>query len=152
MEMASKQSQAVKDMYRAWTLALHEPPEEPRETNDHWGDLTTEPRQVDYLEVDLDEVPSMWVVPKGCVQDRVILCVHGGGFVGGSIYTHRKLFGHLAKRIGAPALIRSYRHTPEFSHPAQLDDVSAAYRWLLDQGISADTSRSRVTRQVPGWP
>jgi acetyl esterase/lipase len=30
-----------------------------------------------------------------------VLCIHGGGFVGGSIYTHRKMFGHLAKAAGS---------------------------------------------------
>jgi epsilon-lactone hydrolase len=43
---------------------------------------------------------AMWAVPKPCGTDRVLLCIHGGGFVGGSIYTHRKMFGHLAKAAG----------------------------------------------------
>jgi acetyl esterase/lipase len=29
----------------------------------------------------------------------VVLAFHGGGFVTGSMYAHRKLFGHLAKAI-----------------------------------------------------
>jgi acetyl esterase/lipase len=67
----------------------------------------------------------------------VVLSFHGGGFVSGSIYTHRKLFGHLAKAIGARALITDYRGTPVHSHPVPLEDTTAAYRWLLDQGIDA---------------
>jgi len=67
-----------------------------------------------------------------------VLCFHGGGFISGSIYTHRKLFGHLAKAIGARALITDYRRTPVHSHPAPLEDTTAAYRWLLDQGIDAE--------------
>jgi acetyl esterase/lipase len=65
----------------------------------------------------------------------VLLCVHGGGFVSGSMYTHRKMFAHLAKAVGARALIVNYRLLPEGVHPAPVDDVVAAYRWLLDQGI-----------------
>jgi epsilon-lactone hydrolase len=138
--MASRQSEAVKELYRSWTKARIDPDpmlEEPRETNDHWGDLTAEPRGVDYIETDAGGVPAMWAIPKESVEDRVILSLHGGGFVGGSLYTHRKLFGHLAKAIGARALIVHYRLTPEYTHPAQLEDTTAAYQWLLDQGIAA---------------
>jgi monoterpene epsilon-lactone hydrolase len=138
--MASWQSAAVKDTYRTWSAALSDPDtsrQEPRETNDHWGDLTAEPRGVDYVETDAHGVPAMWAIPKHSAEDRVILCFHGGGFVGGSLYTHRKLYGHLAKQTGARALIATYRHTPEHTHPAQVEDTTAVYRWLLDQGIGA---------------
>jgi len=76
-------------------------------------------------------------VPKRASTDRVLMCIHGGGFQGGSIYTHRKMFGHLAKAAGTRALLVSYRLLPEGVFPAPEDDVTNAYRWLLDQGISA---------------
>ncbi|WP_203657542.1 alpha/beta hydrolase [Actinocatenispora rupis] len=100
-----------------------------------WGDLTAEPRGVDYTEVDVAGMPGMWVTPKGAAADRVLLCIHGGGFLSGSLYTHRKLLGHLAKRAGVRGLLFEYRLAPVATHPAQLDDVTAAYRWLLDRGI-----------------
>jgi monoterpene epsilon-lactone hydrolase len=79
----------------------------------------------------------MWAVPKRASTDRVLMCIHGGGFQGGSIYTHRKMFGHLAKAAGTRALLVSYRLLPEGVFPAPEGDVTNAYRWLLDQGISA---------------
>ena len=80
----------------------------------------------------------MWAVPKRARTDRVLLCLHGGGFVSGSIYTHRKMFGHLAKKAGARALLVGYRLLPEGGgYPEPAVDVVAAYRWLLDQGIDA---------------
>jgi monoterpene epsilon-lactone hydrolase len=130
----SKQSQAVRDMYASWTAARLSGEQQDGE---HWGDLTAEPRGVDYLEVEAGGRPAMWAVPKGSAADRVLLCMHGGGFVGGSIYTHRKLFGHLAKAAGVRALILAYRLTPADTHPAQVDDTVAVYRWLLDQGVDA---------------
>jgi epsilon-lactone hydrolase len=66
----------------------------------------------------------------------VLMCIHGGGFLGGSVYTHRKMFGHLAKAAGARALVVSYHLLPEGVFPVPADDVTSAYRWLLDQGIS----------------
>jgi acetyl esterase/lipase len=105
--------------------------------DESWGDLTAEPRAVDYLETEIGGLPAMWAVPKGASTDRVLLCMHGGGFVGGSIYTHRKLFGHLAKATGARALLVSYHLLPEGAFPVPAEDVTNAYQWLLDQGISA---------------
>jgi epsilon-lactone hydrolase len=132
--MASKESGAVRDLYLGWTAARIKGEQQ---DNERWGDLTAEPRAVDYIETDANGLPAMWAIPKGCSEDRVLLCMHGGGFVGGSIYTHRKLFGHFAKAVGARALSFDYRLAPENTHPAQVDDATAAYRWLLEQGIEA---------------
>ncbi|MEI8412918.1 MULTISPECIES: alpha/beta hydrolase [unclassified Kribbella] len=134
--MPSKESEAVKRHWAAARLTSQLPmAEQPdRETADHtWAGLTSEPRDVDYLSV--GEVSALWIVPKDAVPDRVLLCMHGGGFVGGSIHSHRKMFGHLAKAVGARALVFDYRLVPEHTYPAQLDDAIAVYRWLLDQGI-----------------
>jgi monoterpene epsilon-lactone hydrolase len=86
---------------------------------------------------DAGGLPAMWAVPKGARTDRVLMCMHGGGFLGGSVYTHRKMFGHLAKATGVRGLLVSYHLLPEGMFPVPADDVLNAYRWLLDQGISA---------------
>ena len=93
--MTSKQSEAVRRHWEAARLGFERPDIEPPD-DESWGDLTAEPREVDYLETEAGGLPAMWAVPKNCATDQVLLCVHGGGFVGGSIYTHRKMFGHLA--------------------------------------------------------
>lgn len=129
----------VKDLYEHWSSAFAAEPDMPlekwRALIEEWPRVTAEPGGVDYVEVDAGGVPAMWITPKGAAEDRVIVAIHGGGFVTGSMYTHRKLFGHLAKAVGARALAVNYRRTPEHVHPAQVKDVVAAYRWLLEQGI-----------------
>ena len=131
----------VRDLYERWSAAFAAEPEMPlekwRALIEEWPQVTAEPRGVDYVEVDAGGVPSMWIAPKGAVEDRVLLAIHGGGFVTGSMYTHRKLFGHLAKAVGARALAVNYRQPPEHVHPAPVEDVVSAYRWLLEQGIDA---------------
>jgi acetyl esterase/lipase len=137
--MPSAQSETLIAHYRASNAnASRVPPlslEESRELDEHWGDVTAEPGGVDYLEVDAGGVQAMWAAPHGGADDRVLLCLHGGGFVGGSMYTHRKMFGHLAKAVGARALIVHYRRTPEHRHPAPVDDATTAYAWLLELGV-----------------
>jgi epsilon-lactone hydrolase len=134
--MPSKQSEAVRRRWEAARLAMVQPGFEAPD-DESWGDLTAEPRGVDYLETEAGGLPAMWAVPKRASTDRVLLCIHGGGFVSGSIYTHRKMFGHLAKAAGARALLVGYHLLPEGMFPVPVDDVSNAYRWLLDQGVSA---------------
>jgi len=134
--MPSKQSGAVKRHWEISRQAMVDPGFDAPD-NESWGDLTAEPRGVDYVETEVAGLPAMWATPKGANTDRVLLCIHGGGFVGGSIYTHRKMFGHLAKATGARALIISYHLLPEGVFPAPAEDTTNAYRWLLDQGVSA---------------
>lgn len=135
--MPSKQSQAVTRHWTAARLALVQPDAE-QPDDESWGDLTAEPREVDYIETDAGGLPAMWAAPKQSATDRVLLCLHGGGFVSGSIYSHRKLFGHLAKATGTRALSFDYHLAPEHTHPTQVDEATAVYRWLLNQGIDAD--------------
>jgi epsilon-lactone hydrolase len=93
-------------------------PEAAIEWNDvHWTALTAEPGGVDYMEVDAGGLQAMWIVPKGCIEDRVIFCVHGGGYVSGSIYTHRKMFGHLANAIRCRALVFNYDYAHQNVYP-----------------------------------
>jgi monoterpene epsilon-lactone hydrolase len=139
--MASKQSEELKTLYRGWVAAMQADPEMPldelRRRFEHWGDITGEPGGVDYIETDAGGVPAMWATPKGCPGSRVLLCAHGGGYVVGSMYTHRKAYGHVAKAVGCRALIVNYGRAPENIHPGPVDDMVKAYRWLLDQGIQS---------------
>lgn len=82
-------------------------------------------------------VPAEWVDPEGGAQDKVIIYLHGGGYVAGSIDSHRNLLGHLARASGARVLALDYRLAPENAWDAPVTDSVAAYRWLLDQGIAA---------------
>jgi monoterpene epsilon-lactone hydrolase len=134
--MPSRESEAVTRYWAAARRAMAQPDAEQRD-DESWGDLTAEPRGVDYVEVEAAGLPAMWASPKGCAGDRVLLCMHGGGFVSGSMYSHRKLFGHLAKATGVRALIFDYRIAPAHTHPEQVDDATDVYGWLLGQGIPA---------------
>jgi epsilon-lactone hydrolase len=105
--------------------------------DDSWGDVTTEPGGVDYREVDAGGVQAMWIEPHGAPPERAIVAYHGGGFVGGSLYTHRKLIGHLAKAAGVRALLVHYRLAPDHPYPAQIEDSLTAYQWVRDQRVNA---------------
>jgi monoterpene epsilon-lactone hydrolase len=138
--MPSKQILEVKKYWETMyaTGAKQPPLDELREIIDkEWTKLTAEPGGVDYAEIDLGGRPAMWITPKGAAHDRVILTIHGGGFISGSMYTHRKMFSHHAKAVGCRALSIEYRLSPEHLYPAASDDAMGAYRWLLQHGFEA---------------
>ena len=130
--------QALLDLYAAGNAASGAglPAEATGEFDQRWGDVATEPGAVDYLETDVGGVPAMWLRPAGAVAERALLCLHGGGFVSGSMYSHRRMFAHIAKRTGAPALVLDYRRLPEHPHPAAAQDTATAYRWLITEGFA----------------
>jgi len=136
--MPSPQSEAIRVLYRAMGDELAANPdmtlEQTRDLFEHWGDLTADPGGVDYLEFEAAGVRCMWAIPHGCADDRVIVCAHGGGYICNSIYSHRKMYGHLAKAAGVRALLVDYRRAPEHPHPAPMEDAVAVYGWLLDNG------------------
>jgi acetyl esterase/lipase len=75
-----------------------------------------------------------WVVPPGADTERVLLYFHGGGYVMGSINTHRAMVARMARAARARALMIDYRLAPEHPFPAAVEDATAAYRWLLAKG------------------
>ena len=79
-------------------------------------------------------VPAEWIVPEGFPTTGVILYLHGGSFISGSIASHRTLAGNVALASAARALLIGYRLAPEHPFPAGLQDAAAAYEWLLTRG------------------
>jgi epsilon-lactone hydrolase len=99
-----------------------------------WESLSAEPAGIEHENVD---VPAgLWLRPPGAATGSVVLAIHGGGFVGGSVETHRRMFGHLARAAGVPTFAVEYGLVPDQVFPSQLDTVVAAYRWLLDRGAT----------------
>jgi acetyl esterase/lipase len=82
-------------------------------------------------------VKAEWVTAPGADAGRAVLYLHGGGYVIGSINTHRDLAARISRAAKARALIIDYRLAPEHPFPAAVEDSVAAYRWMLASGLSA---------------
>lgn len=140
--MATTEAEAIKELYGNWARRMAANPEMDLDTLrnlfDEWHLPTKEPEDVTYAEVDAGGVPAMWCLPLQRADDRVLVFTHGGGYVVGSMHTHRKLAGHLAKVVGCRAIVLDYRRAPEDPHPAQVEDAVTAYRWLLEQGYKPE--------------
>lgn len=86
--------------------------------------------------VDAAGVPAEWLHGPEADLDRVLLYLHGGGYVIGSIATHRAMVARIAAAAGIRALSIDYRLAPEHPFPAAVEDATAAYGFLLEQGIA----------------
>jgi acetyl esterase/lipase len=82
-----------------------------------------------------------WMIPNGSdavfPAGRVVLYLHGGGYVIGSPASSRPLGSNLALAARAPLLCPDYRLAPEHPFPAAIDDAVAAVRWLRGRGHAA---------------
>lgn len=87
--------------------------------------------------VSADGVPCEWVTPKNSRADRVLLYLHGGGFVFGLTPLHLPMGADLAGKLGMRVLMVDYRLAPDYPYPAALEDCVTAYEWLLKQGVLA---------------
>ena len=95
------------------------------------SDVTLEP-------VDVDGTPGEWISTPDASADRVVLYLHGGGYVIGSIDSHREMISRIARSTAARALAIDYRLAPEHPFPAAVEDATKSYRWLLKQGFSPE--------------
>jgi epsilon-lactone hydrolase len=83
--------------------------------------------------VDADGLEAEWSTSSAADPTRAILFLHGGGYISGSIDSHRPLATAIGCAAGARTLALSYRRAP---FPAAVEDVMSGYRFLLEQGIA----------------
>ena len=81
-------------------------------------------------------VGCYWFHPAGREESdagKLIIYLHGGGFVFGSIASHRALVSHVAEQLATPVLFVEYRLAPEKPFSAAVDDVEKVYRQIRVQ-------------------
>lgn len=103
---------------------------------DGLGSGYTIPADVHIEPVDADGVEAEWTWTPEADLSRVLLFLHGGGYISGSIASHRHMMAQAGREARARTLAVGYRLAPEHPFPAALDDTLAAYRFLLAQGFS----------------
>ena len=94
------------------------------------------PEDAVFEQVGAGGVSAEWISTPGVAEDRVVMYLHGGGYMIGSIRTHRSPLSYLSRVSDARVLGLNYRLAPEHPFPAAVEDSVAAYRWLLAEGVS----------------
>jgi len=86
--------------------------------------------------ITVNGVPAEWTTTPGADHSRAVLYLHGGGYVIGSLDSHRHLAAEVGRAAGARCLALHYRLAPEHPFPAAVEDALAGYRYLLDAGVA----------------
>jgi len=133
--MPSQQLQSLIAMVRARPVDPNAPVQELRDHFERVSELFPLARDVTVQPGNADGVPVEWVDAPGGDRAAVLLFLHGGGYVIGSLKTHRHLVADLARAGGLRGLSVAYRLAPEHPYPAAIDDAVTVYRWLLARGV-----------------
>jgi acetyl esterase/lipase len=88
--------------------------------------------------LDLGGVPAEKITPAVATGGRVLLYLHGGGYVLGSLTSHRHMVSRFAVEARATAYHLDYRLAPEHPYPAALEDAMKAYRRILVSGVAPE--------------
>jgi acetyl esterase len=71
----------------------------------------------------------LYTRPRGSETLPVLVYLHGGGWVAGSVATHDPFCRLLSEAAGVIIASVEYRLAPEHRHPAALEDALAAVHW-----------------------
>jgi epsilon-lactone hydrolase len=84
--------------------------------------------------VNANGVRAEWTSTPQADRDFALVYLHGGGFVIGSLDSHRHLASEAGRAAKAWSLALDYRLAPEHAFPASVDDCVSGYRFLLSRG------------------
>ena len=110
---------------------------------------------VEITETTLAGVACKVVIPKRAVahkQDRVLICLHGGGFTSDSGSTLESTT--IAALTGVKVIAVEYRLAPQHPFPAAVDDTIAVYKHALKQyapkriGVYGTSAGAVLTAQM----
>jgi epsilon-lactone hydrolase len=138
--MANAQIEAIRTMLKENPVVTEGASlDDMRKGLDAMGNMVPRHADVTCEVVDAGGVDAEWLTANGGDPARVLLYVHGGGYLLGSVQSHRVLLERLAVAISGRVLALNYRMAPEHPFPAAVDDSVAAYRWLLKQGVRPES-------------
>ncbi len=112
--------------------------EKHRQSQDHFGSILANSREVSYRDVEIDGLHGEWAgVERAHMKKYVILYCHGGGYSTGSCIYGRTLTSKLARSTSMDVLSFDYRLAPEHPYPAAVEDVMKAWNYLMLLGYGA---------------
>ncbi len=96
-------------------------------------------RGVSFEELQGGDFRGEWVVPdENFREEKVLLYLHGGGYVSCTPQTYRPITASLARLTHQRLFVLDYRLAPEAPFPAAVDDAERAYAWLMEIGVKPE--------------
>jgi monoterpene epsilon-lactone hydrolase len=102
------------------------------------GLMTMLPKSISLEKGQINEINVDWLTHENASEEKVVLYLHGGGYVSGFLPSYHLMCGTLSKVSGMRVLLPDYSLAPESVFPAALEDALSVYTGLLESGFSAE--------------
>jgi len=112
------------------------------------------------VRIDVDKINGLhaeWLTPKDRMDGKLLLYLHGGGYVVGGCDMHRQMVSHIARAGRIRALLPEYRLAPEHRFPLRdagdpLPVAAVLLSPFLDATGSGDSMQTRKERDPLFYP
>ena len=107
-----------------------------QETRQSWDRLSQEIQDLKGLQYKkhwIAGVRCLWVTHSNVIPKKLIVMCHGGGYISGSLNTHRDMMGRFSLASDVEVLSIDYRLAPETPCPGAIEDVVAVYMALITE-------------------
>ena len=127
--------------------------EESRKGLEQLTSLVKGPKDVDLEHIDINGMAAVWISSPEVDSNKVVLYLHGGGYILGSLNTHQDIAMRIGRAAKARVLLVDYRLAPEDPFPAAVEDAVKSYKWLIENQkivpnkivIAGDSAGGRLT-------
>ena len=79
----------------------------------------------------IEGVTCYWLVPDSFDKNKIVIYLHGGMFVLGSIAGYKAMVSHFASAFSTKILFIEYALAPEKPFPNGVNDILKVYRELI---------------------
>lgn len=110
--------------------------EENRVRSAETAKMTRIPKGVTVTNAEADGIHAKWISPSNEKSGKVVLHLHGGGYVTGGADSHLMMCIPMAQTLKTKIFLPEYRLAPEYPFPAAVDDAVKVYRWMMTQGYA----------------
>ncbi|EAY28232.1 alpha/beta hydrolase fold domain-containing protein [Microscilla marina] len=100
-------------------------------TNEKFSKAYPVPEGVSIVEESIQGVICYWFTPTEIKNERLILYLHGGAYVQGSLKSHQGLVADIAILTGSEILFVEYSLAPEHPYPTAVNELIKVYSWLI---------------------
>ena len=78
-----------------------------------------------------------WVLPEDYNPNQVLIYLHGGEYIQGSLASHGGFASELAQATKTKVLFVDYKLAPEYVYPFAINEVIRVYKALLEEGYKS---------------
>jgi epsilon-lactone hydrolase len=90
------------------------------------------PKDVKIDHINIVGMGAEWISFPESESDKIVLYLHGGGYMEGSLTSHQDLAMRIGRAAKMKVLVIDYRLAPEHPFPAAVEDAVKSYNWLIE--------------------